>query len=335
MLRRGDRVDRAQLLVTMALLLGVVFVVLAVVVNGAVFTENLATRDTVDSERSTAFTANVESAIEERYDRTNSNASHTAPDARSTFDDSFQTWADQRSDVAAAEGGLFRADWTTHVGWRIDQLVDDGFAPADAPAATDWTVVEDARNVSTLRLDVTREHLYNGSTLGDVESDAFRVIVSNGSTDWELYVLNDKADDEVVVFQGDPNNYGSYSNLVDDGCGVNADRAVIDFLTMTVNAQSCTDLAFEDDLSGPVTISYENVNVSDEERVNGTYTVVVNGSDAVATNNSDYPKRFNVTGSGEPAAHAVVYAVDYTATYERADVDHHRDDRYAPRAELY
>jgi hypothetical protein len=335
MLRPEAGCDRGQLLVIIALVLGIVFVALAIVVNAAIFTENLATRETVDSERTAAFTGDVERAIEVRYNQTNSNGSHTASAARTTFDDTFRGWTDQRSNVSATEGGFFDATWTTHVGWRLNQSSDDSFAPVDAPAATDWIVVENTRNVSTLRLDVTREHLYNGSTLGDVESDAFRVNVSDGSTDWELYVLNDSADDEVVVFQGDPSTYGSYSGLVDDGCSVNADRTVIDFLTMKVNAKECPDLAFEDDLSGPVTISYENVNVSDEERINGTYTVVVNGSDALATNNSDYPERFNVTGSGEPAAHAVVYAVDYTTTYERADVEHHRDGRYAPRAELY
>jgi hypothetical protein len=335
MLRPEDGSARGQLLVIIALVLGIVFVALAIVVNAAIFTQNLATRETVDSERTAAFTGDVERAIEVRYNQTNSNGFHTASAARETFDDTFRTWTDQRSNVSATEGGYYGANWTTHVGWRLNQSSDDSFAPVDNRDATDWTVVEDTRNVSTLRFNVTREHLYNGSTLGDIETEAFHLKVSDGSTDWELFVLDHSDDDRIVVFQGDPTDKSSYSDLVDDSCTDIADRAVIDFLTMKVNAEDCPALAFEDDLAGPVTIRYENVNVSGDEQVNGTYTVVVNGSDALATNNSGYPERFNVTGSGEPSAAAVVYAVNYTTTYERADVEHHRDGRYAPRAELY
>ena len=62
--------------------------------------------------------------------------------------------------------------------------------------------------------------------------------------------------------------------------------------------------------------------------------MIVNGSDAVATDD-DEPTKFNRSGEAPPTAAAVVYAVNYTTTYERADVAHHRDGRYAPRAELY
>ncbi|PSQ32508.1 hypothetical protein BRD11_06770, partial [Halobacteriales archaeon SW_12_69_24] len=130
MVSRDDG-DRGQLLVIIALVLGTVFVALAVVVNGAIFTENLATRETVDSGRATAFTGDVERAIEVRYDRTNANGSNTVADARSMFDDDVEAWADQRSSVAATEGGFFDATWTTHVGWRLEQSTDDSFAPAD------------------------------------------------------------------------------------------------------------------------------------------------------------------------------------------------------------
>jgi len=334
MLPRDDR-DRGQLLVIIALVLGTVFVALAVVVNGAIFTENLATRETVDSGRATAFTGDVEPAIDDRYDRTNANASHTASDARSMFDDDVEAWTDQRSDVAATEGGFFDATWTTHVGWRLEQSTDDSFAPADNPDATDWTVVEDTRNVSTLRLNVTRDDLHDASTASEV-MNAFRLNVSNGSMDWELYVFRDTGNNSVVVHQGNPDSFGSLDVLLDDSdtCSRTTDRALIDFLEMELDGSDCDPLAFDDDLSGPVTIRYEQVHDGGDEQVNGTYTVVVNGSDAVPTT-GDEPTKFNRSGADPPTAAAVVYAVDYTTTYERADIEHHREDRYAPRAELY
>jgi hypothetical protein len=335
MLRPEDGRDRGQLLVIIALVLGMVFVALAIVVNAAIFTENLATRETVDSERTAAFTGDVERALAVRYNRTNAKGSHTASDARETFDDTFRTWTDQRSNVSATEGGFYDADWTTHVGWRLNQSSDDSFAPADNRDATEWTVVEDTRNVSMLRLNVTRDDLHDASSASDVEN-AFRLSVSDGSMDWELYVFQDSND--IVVHQGtNPGGFASLSDLLSDSdtCKKrNTDRTVIDFLTLKVGDVNCPVLAFEDDLSGPVTIRYENVNVSGTERINGTYTVVVNGSGAVPKTSGE-PTHFNRSGEAPPTASAVVYTVDYETTYERADVEHHRKGRYAPRAALY
>lgn len=333
-----DDVDRGQLLVIIGLLLGLVLVVLAVVVNGAVFSENLATRETVDSERTTSYTTGIDSAVVDYYDRTNDNASRKAVHAKTTFNDSLQQWTDQRSDTAAQEGALFQAEWTTHVGWRLTQLENRSFTPADDEDATKWTVVEGTENVSALQFDVTRADLYDGTLgVGTIEDEAFRLNVSDGTDDWELYVFRDTGNSSIVVYQGDPGTHGSLGDLLDDSnsCSRSTDRALIDFLTLTVDGAPCDPLAFEDDLSGEVTIRYENVNVSDEERVNGTYTVIVNGSDAIATNGTDHPERFNVSGTDHPTATAIVYEVEYNATYEREDVVHERDARHDPRLELY
>lgn len=331
--------DRGQLLIIIGFLLGTVFVVLALVVNGAVFAENLATRETVDSERSTSFTVGIDDAVVAEYDRTNDNESRKAVHARTMFNDSLRQWTDQRADTAAQEGALFEAAWTTHVGWRLTQLADRSFAPAGDDTATDWTVVEGTENVSALQFDVTRDDLHDGTEgVSTIDDQAFRLNVSNGTTDWELYVFRDPGNSSVVVYQGDPTSFGTFGDLLDDpnSCSRATDRALIEFLTMTIDASSCDALGFEDDLSGEIAIRYENVhNGTGHEQVNGTYTVIVNGSDAIATNASDYPDRFNVSASDPPTATAIVYEVGYNATYERQDVVHERDGRHDPREELY
>ena len=82
-------------------------------------------------------------------------------------------------------------------------------------------------------------------------------------------------------------------------------------------------------MSGTLKIRYENVNVSGDERVNGTYTLVVNGSDAVDT------AQFNAPGSDPPTATAVVYAVRYDTRYQRKEVVHDVEGWHSPRAEAY
>lgn len=323
MLRPEAGCDRGQLLVIIALVLGIVFVALAIVVNAAIFTENLATRETVDSERTAAFTGDVERAIEVRYNQTNSNGSHTASAASSTFDDTFRTWTDQRSNVSATEGGFFDATWTTHVGWRLEQSTDGSFAPADNRDETDWTVAPNARNISAFELNVTREDLHNGA-----DTAAFHVLLSDNDSDtWTIYVYRD-GDGAIVVTADDPTTTPK--------CTRATDRAVIDVRNGTFAGPECAALVPPTSLDGQLQVEFGNVQATDgPERVNGTYTVVVNRSNAVATDDDGEPIKFNRSGEAPPTASAVVYAVDYTTTYERADVEHQRDGRYAPRAELY
>jgi len=322
MLRPEDGCDRGQLLVIIALVLGIVFVALAIVVNAAIFTENLATRETVDSERTAAFTGDVERAIEVRYNQTNSNGFHTASAARTTFDDTFRTWTDQRSNVSATEGGYYGATWTTHVGWRLNQSTNGSFAPADTREATAWTVATDAEDIAAFELNVTREYLHKGD-----DPDAFHVLMTDGTDTWKVFVYRDGSDN-IVVSADDPTTTPQ--------CTRTTDRAVIDIRDGLVAGTECDALDLPASLDGALEVKFQNVQAADEtERVNGTYTIVVNGPDAIDTDTDGEPIKFNRSGADPPTASAVVYAVDYTTTYERADVAHHRDGRYAPRAELY
>ena len=227
MLGPEDGRDRGQLLIIIALVLGVVFVALAIVVNAAIFTENLATRETVDSERAASFTGDIERAIEVHYNQTNTNGFHTAPDARETFNDTFRTWTDQRSNVSATEGGYYGANWTTHVGWRLDQSTDDSFAPADKRDETEWTLAPNVRNISAFELNVTRQHLYKGA-----DSAAFHVFLTDEADTWKVFVYRD-GDGDIVVSADDPTT---------TKCTRTTDRAVINVSNGSVAGTDCDAL---------------------------------------------------------------------------------------------
>lgn len=338
MFRRCDGPDRGQLLVIIGLLLGMVFVFLAVTVNAAVFAENLSTRETVDSERTASYTAGIEPAIAGHATMTNGNGSRTAAEARRTFNGTLDAWTERRVETAATEGALYETEWTTHLGWRLERTTDGDFAPADNGSATDWTVAGDARNVSTFELNVTRADLFDGTAgVSDIENNAFHVNVSDGATDWELYVFRDTGNGTIVVHQGDPSTFGDLGALLDDSdsCSRATSRAVIDLRNATFAGSACSALEPNPSLSGDLSVRYENVQDATDAHVKGTYTIVVNGSDAIATNGTDHPDRFNVSGKQPPTATAEVYAVDYEARYEREDVVHERSGRHLVREETY
>ena len=329
--------DRGQILVIVGLLIAVMLVALALVLNAAIFAENLSTRETADSEKPSSYAADTGSTVADVYNRTNDNDTRTVADAESTFDGALQAWADSRSDTAAENGALFVADWTTHVGWRLEQTENRSFTPDDDDSATEWTVVGDARDVAGFRLNVSRGDLYDGAgNSSNLKDDAFRVNVSNGTVDWELYVFRDSGNSTVVVYEGDPTAPDDLGDLLSgpDSCAAATDRAVVDLQAAKLDGDDdddddCDPLSFDDDLEGNVSVRYENVQDGGSERVNGTYRVVVNGSNAVDT------ARFNASGKMLPTATAVVYAVRYDTRYQRKEVVHDVEGWHSPRAEAY
>ena len=322
-----ETADRGQILVIVGLLIAVMLVALALVLNAAIFAENLSTRETADSEEPSSYAADTGSTVADVYNRTNDNDTRKAVYAKTSFNESLETWADSRSDTAAENGALFEADWTTHVGWRLEQDENRSFTPADNDSATGWTVADGVRNISAFKLDVNRTKLYDGDD--GAETGAFQLNISDGTTDWKLYVYQNSTNGKINVSKGNPTNSSS------EKCSQTADRAVIDLRNENLTDSNCDALNFSSAVSGPLVIRYENVNVSGDERVNGTYTLVINGSDAVATNNTDHPDKFNVSGKTTPTATAVVYAVRYDTRYQRKEVVHDVEGRHSPRAEAY
>ena len=311
--------DRGQILVIVGLLIAIMLVALALVLNAAIFTENLSTRETTDSEEPSAYAADTGSTVADVYNRTNDNDTRKAIYANTSFNESLETWADSRSNTAAENGALFEADWTTYVGWRLEQTENRSFTPAGDDSKTDWIVADGVQNISAFELNVNRTKLYDNADTG-----AFRLNVSDGTTDWKLYVYQNSTNGRINVSNGNPTNSSS------EKCSQTADRAVIDLRNENLTDNSnCDALNFSSAVSGPLVIRYENVNVSGDERVNGTYTLVVNGSDAVDT------ARFNVSGKATPTATAVVYAVRYDTRYQRKEVVHDVEGWHSPRAEAY
>ena len=330
--------DRGQILVIVGLLIAVILVALALVLNAAIFTENLSTRETADSEKPSSYAADTGSTIADVYNRTNDNDTRKAVYANTSFNESLETWADSRSDTAAENGALFVADWTTYVGWRLEQDEDRSFTPADDDSTTEWALSNgtNVRNVSTFEMDVSRDDLYEGDDQDDVKNNAFNITVSDGSDDWTLYVFKDNTD--IVVHSGDPGAFSSLSDLLSasDTCTQDSSRAVIDLRNEKLAGDDCSALDFSPAVSGPLEIRYGNVQATDgTERVNGTYALVVNGSDAVATDADGHPKRFNVSGKMPPTATAVVYAARYDTRYQRKEVVHDVEGWHSPRAEAY
>lgn len=334
--------DRGQLLVVVALVVATLLVGLALVLNAAIFAENLSSREPTDSEVASAYATDANRTITRASARTADAELATVDEARTVFGGIVDDWERSRSNTAARRGASADLQRTAHVGWRLRQASDRQYMPDGETTTAEWTVAEDAANVSTMRFEADTSSLYDATvSFNDTDERAFRVVVDDGTDTWTVYLFREKdavsTDDRFVVHVGDPSVFDDLSDLLGSSfsCDVVADRAAVDLRNHTLAGNNCPALDFADDLDGPVTVRFENAyNATlDESRIVGGYDIVVNGT--VSTNATGHPEDFTVPGGSAPTAQALVYSVNYRTVYEREELRNVRDGRYAPRAEAY
>ncbi|WP_254543642.1 DUF7261 family protein [Halomarina pelagica] len=141
----ADVSERGQMLLVAGLTLATAFVALALVLNTAIYTENLSTR-TSDPGASEAirFAEAVEVDLGDAVTYVNEREA-TYPDRRAAFEDVVASWSDATADSAAIDG-VFTAVSLSSVeqGTRVvDGNASDGLT--NATGAGDWTVVADGR----------------------------------------------------------------------------------------------------------------------------------------------------------------------------------------------
>ncbi len=301
--RRGDR---GQIIIVVALVLATVLVALALILNSAIYTENLSTRETTDSgdvaaEFDTRF-AEVADAL------TYVNTHHD--DSAGTIDENFTAIADRwASDVSGqyAMGGAAVSVTVdeTAAGTVIRQDDASRNFTADGSSDPEWTLADGVDELSGFEMTVTRDEL------AENHDDAFNVTLNGSSKAWSVYVFNGTTDDEIVVFSGLEQNVDPDANR----CEIEATDATLDFADQALvgadgTIVDCPALAVDDKLNGSVAVEYGN-----GDAAVGTYELFVDG-DATITDEefADRPD--------SPYTTDAIVDADVTVTFHRSDVRH-------------
>ncbi|QKY19361.1 hypothetical protein B4589_002835 [Halolamina sp. CBA1230] len=309
----ADVDDRGQLMLVGALTLAVMFVALAVLLNAAIYTGNVATRDAgpgtgeaIEYEgEATAMSRAVLESIHE------SGSEYAA--LNEEFNRTVEGWsgaAGTHVTVALADTELAEIDTTR--GTRISQSTDRNFT--DTEGNPNWIVADDTQS-RAFRMNVTRESLVSSDT--PIDDGAFRVTFTESGDDdvWKVYLHQEGTDDvSVTVLDPDGN---------DDTCTVETgERAVIDITAGTVDGEPCPEMRFFGNLSEPYTIRYVDAVDGGDDQVEGTYSVVV-----------DRPRDSLDTGAREgdqPSAVRTLYSAELRVTYRSANVYYQSEFRVAP-----
>lgn len=317
--RRLREADRAQLFLIGALALSVIFVVLAVLLNTAIYTGNIATRDPGPG---TGEVVEYESEAASMADTTittvnvRNNSSYS--ELRSAYGDTIAVWSETANAHTVADlADAHLSVVTTNRGSKIAQEQPSAFT--DDSGGVNWTVANNS-TARAFRMNVSR------STLGDVDiidlADTFYVGFNDSNGEWKAYVYQeDLSNVSVDVFHPDGSQVGSTCS-VDAGAD---GHALVELSTARVGGQPCPALTeLFQGLSAPYTVTYNNTeDGSGNEQINGTYSVVVDRPvDDLETGADEDP--------GEPYAAPALYSADLQVTYRSSVVYYRTNLRIAP-----
>ncbi|WP_224332168.1 DUF7261 family protein [Haloprofundus halobius] len=298
-LRRGGRdggVSRAQLFLVGALALAVVFVALSLILNSAIYTENLATRstDTAGGAAALDTRADVEAGVAGLVAYENRNREAVNPSAVESGVAELET---QVRNYSVRNGRAVRVSYDSlDSGTAAEQSTEGQFLDDDG--SDDWTVVEDADGLRAFE-----QRIRIGSLASDSE-DAFATEFDDGSETHEVRLLR-VGDDDLRVEVDTPS--GTERCALYDGADAD-DSVTVDLTSATVGGEPCPALEFFEE-SATYDVSYD-----DGDAVEGTYRFVARGGSI-----------------GEvPSSTEAIYAVTVELTYHSSDLDYETTIRVAP-----
>ncbi|WP_380679757.1 DUF7261 family protein [Salinigranum sp. GCM10025319] len=310
---RDPRTDRGQIFLVAALVLAVLFVGLALLLNTAIYTENLATRNTDPgtdpsiSYRHVAEEAAVGVMVRE-------NANHTdLPYA--DVEDRYVRGVDEWSNAAGLHAARYArsanvtVDSAVH-GTRFEQTDLNRNFTNESGTVTDWQV-EDGVDVRDVQFTVER------GSLEELSDDPFELSLESSSdptTSWSVVVYSPSASEVGVAVSNDSATATCVATV--------GSHAVVDVSTGHINDTACPAIGETLDLDGEdVDVRFRN----GDEAV-GTYHLVVDSGVSLGADEDHVDNEVD----GSPFVTAVVYEADVTITYESTDVAYRTTVRIAP-----
>lgn len=320
--RLFDGDERGQLMIVLSLAIALMFVSMALYLNTAIFTENLATRKgdiagTAGAESFKSSAADATEGIVHSVNRRNNSTVYT------DLDDAYRTnvrnWSDAAGRLAAARSraAAVTVEGTTD-GSRIVQVQDRNFT--NASGTKKWQLASGV-GVRDHRLNISQGSLEtsNENVLDLLSNDVFRMEFTDGTISYYVYVYEGSNDFTVTV---ENETAGSTVGT----CGIDGSRAVLDVTGATLAGEPCPALSFFDNFS---TTNPTNIDVAynNSEKVEGTYNLVVDEDRSTFSSDDDYASHGSTDG---PFVTTAIYATEVRVVYQTPRIEYATVLRVAP-----
>lgn len=282
--------DRGQILVVGAFAIALLIVALAVVLNSAAFTENLATDgDGGAAQDALRFERDANASVAGMMVAVNREGNATKAD----LDAAVEEWEALANAEASTRGTVVAVNVTSvdEFGSRIAQA-NESRTFTDANETANWTAVNGTDKIASFEMTLNRSTLAN-----ETDADKFTVTATNGTADWNAtFVDNGTA---IVATVDGPSGT--------ETCTVATNGTVVDFVDGRIGNQTCPALSITGQLDGPYTIAFE-----DATRATGTFELVV---DKVISPDA----RFSADG---PTLTDAIWKVSVRISYDSARVSY-------------
>lgn len=294
---------RGQLILVSAVSLAVLFVTLALILNTAIYTENLASRsgDHGGATDAVRYHDAARGAVEGTLDYVNANNQTSQTALQSNLTAAVDAFRNHSSRLFAGGDRAVETNLDSSIdGTRIEQN-DSSRNFTDTSGDGNWTVVSRVNYSRAFTMNVTRSALVGTDDL------PFTLVVDNGTSSWRMNLTT--AGSDVVV------------RTTRTTCRVNAEAAWVNVTAGTVAGEECEGFTFADGVTGPYEIRYENAS-----NIEGTYRVIVDNGSLADTPSPHLLK----DGEGQPFAAHAIYSANLTVDYETSRLSYNSTIRVAP-----
>lgn len=310
---------RGQLLLIAGLGIAMTLVVLAIVLNTVIFTQNLATREAVDTRSPIEFT----NAVDEGIGGAMSVSNFWNASGYGALDDAFRrsvsTWAGNATRFSASKGMATdaRLHETTN-GTRIVQPANGTWTSASDSGS--WTMATSVNDTRRFHANVSRTALAtnDGTNLGG--STAFRINVTDGTDTWSLYVYRNQSNTNQVDVTA-INATGTATT-----CSEDATYVELDVTDATLNGTDC-GFTFADGVGTPYSISVERGN-----NAGAKHTLVVDQNQSALLGALPANTYHGQATEESPFTAPAIYSATMNVTVDRADVTYTRNFTITPDA---
>jgi len=332
--------DRGQMIIVLSVALAVMLVTMALLLNTAIFTENLATRegDIVGASGALSYEAAAADATGTVLTEVNFEENGTGhSDMKDAVERDVANWSDANNRLEATRGRSANVSVAEQFdGVRIVQHQDRNFT--NESGEKNWTVASNVSGVRKYEMNVTTNDLEN-TTVNPAGipiaggGDPAKIRFNDGGDVWVIQIYNNTTvgvgtNTDVNLTVTDPGGT-AHGPCAADGT---RKRALLNVTAAEWGSEPCEPLEFVfDNLSNDFTITYnDTLNSSDEPSIEGGYELIVNTSSAVSSvDSSDYGPEGS---SDHPYTTDAIYAVELSVHYETERLRYVTEVTVAPGA---
>lgn len=285
-----------------ALTIGVIALALILLLNSAIYTQNVASRDLAADENVALTEANTFIEASERL----------------FHEENAQNYSSQTAVVSAYEEGTNRLEMYQ----RAHELTEATYTGADRLDVSggyelrqdangdfisnnnegDWQIANTSRGLRNTTITVT-----DLASVTFPENQSFHINLTDGGTTWGLYVINQSGDYNVSTrTDGD-----SFTHVKNDTLPV-----TINLTNTSIGSKEYPELEYWKNVAQPY-----DIEIGNGANATGSYSMIVN--------TSNKPTSFNINTT-DPYRNPVVYSVNGTFAYQSPALNYTRDFRIAP-----